>query len=813
MKFLHFTPAISFLLAFGLHAETSTWQKTPYGAKTTTDNQNIEIQYFTPRIVRIIKYPLDSPAPSTASFSIIAEPDSALNISLKQSSGKTIVSAGAMQVIANNKTGLLSFKSSNGRLLTAEASAPSFVPAPFPGADGLTVSQTFTVGKDEHIFGLGSLADTLLSRRATSKLLIPGNLDDGFPVINSSKGYGIVWDNYSPTLFTDNQAGMNFTSEIADAIDYYIIDGEANMQAVVAGMRHLSGQVPMFPLWTYGYWQSRERYKSQHEPTAVVNRYRQERIPLDGIIQDWQYWGNNYLWNGMEFMNPAYDHPREMIDSIHDMNARMIISIWSSFGPMTKPFAELKSKGLLFDIATWPESGIEGWPPRMDYPSGVKVYNAYSPEARDIYWKHLTRLYDLGMDGWWMDSTEPDHFDNKMDFPTGSGTYRRVKGAFPLLTVSGVADHQRQVDSTKRVFILTRSGWFGQQRTGCNVWTGDVGSTWENLRTQVPQHLNLSLSGNPNTNSDIGGFFCGRYNLPDGTPAYKNPLFKELTVRWAQLAAFTPMMRSHGTDSPREVYLFGQPGDPVYDALTEAIKLRYSLLPYIYSTAWEVTDKGESFMRPLIMDFPDDKSSLTSNDKFIFGNSLLVAPILRAHYTPESKTSLDENSGWGGGESAGTADNLIDFSADYDFDVRLPKGTDWYDFYTGEKYRGGSTVTIKADISTLPVFARAGSIIPFGPEVTYATEKPWDFLTIKVYPGADGTFTLYEDETDNYNYTKSLLTTISFAYNAKSQTLTIAERQGSFPGMLEKRQFRIVNAETGKEVVAEYNGQPVTLKI
>lgn len=801
------------VLCVFLQANANEWTKTSNGAKTTIDSINIEVQYYTPYIVRVIKSPAGASKVLDGSISIIARPADSLNITVYNSSKKSIISAGATQVTADNNTGELSFKAADGRLLTRETGRPSMKTAPFPGAEGLTVSQTFSVSPQEHIFGLGSLADTLLSRRGTTKRLLPGNIDDGFPVINSSKGYGLVWDNYSPTLFTDNESGMTFTSEIGDGIDYYVIDGDGSMESVIGGMRHLSGAVPMFPLWTYGYWQSRERYKSQQEPVDVVRRYRQAGIPLDGIIQDWQYWGNNYLWNAMEFMNPSYSHPEAMLDSIHGMNARMIISIWSSFGPMTKPFAELKSKGLLFDIATWPESGIEGWPPRMDYPSGVKVYNAYSPEARDIYWKHLTRIHDIGMDGWWMDSTEPDHFDDKMDFPTGMGSYRRVKGAFPLLTVGGVADHQLRVDSTKRVFILTRSGWFGQQRTGCNVWTGDVGSTWEMLRTQIPQHLNLTLSGNPNTNSDIGGFFCGRYNMPDGTPAYKNPLFRELTTRWTQLAAFTPMMRSHGTDAYREVYYFGEPGEPVYDAITEAIKLRYRLLPYIYSTAWDVTANNGSFMRPLIMDFPDDRSIREANDRFMFGRSLLVAPILQAHYTPESKTTIDELSGWEKGESTDNVNGLVDFSTSYNFEVRLPKGTDWYNFFTGEKHKGGTTAVINADISTIPVFARAGSIIPLGPNVNYATEKTWDELTIKIFPGADGSFTLYEDENDNYNYTKSIYSTITLGYNARKHELTIGKRHGSFPGMSDHRTFHVINAATGEEATIEYDGNATSIKI
>lgn len=808
-RFLTFLPATFISLL-----TWAAWETTPHGAKTVIDDKCIEVQFFSPHTVRIIKTPASAAKTLQPSLSVTATPDENLEVLMKTSGKTTRIYTDGLTVKADNTTGLLSFYTPSGKMLTRESAQPAMTVADYPYADGLTVSQTFYISPKERLYGLGSLAEQKLSRRNFSKKLMPGNIDDGFPVVQSSEGYGIVWDNYSPTLFEDNDKGMTFTSEIADCIDYYFIYGEGSSDGVIAEMRALSGDVPMFPLWTYGYWQSRERYKTQHQPTAVVKKYREENIPLDGIIQDWQYWGNNYLWNAMEFMNPDYSHPKEMIDSIHDMDAHIIISIWSSFGPMTKPFAELRDKNLLFDIATWPESGIDVWPPRKDYPSGVKVYNAYSKEARDIYWKHLTRIHDIGMDGWWMDSTEPDHFDDKMDFETGMGSYRRVKGAYPLMAVGGVYDRQRQADSSKRVFILTRSGWFGQQRYGCNVWTGDVASTWDMLRKQIPQHLNFTMSGNPNTNSDLGGFFCGRYNMPGGKPAYENPLFKELTVRWTQVGIFTPMMRSHGTDSPREIYLFGKPGEPVYDALLGAVKLRYSLLPYIYSTAWDVSANRGSFMRPLVMDFPGDEAGLEADDRFMFGKSLYAAPIVTAHYTPETETNIDENSGWNKSESTNAAPACgIDFSAPYDVEVLLPKGSDWFDFFTGTKYAGGRKVTVKADISTIPLFARAGSIIPLGPDVNYATEKPWDKLTIKVFPGANGSFTLYEDENDNYNYEKGIFSTITFDFNNKTGQLTIGKREGSFPGMLQSRKFTIVNAADGSSKTVDYTGSQISVKI
>lgn len=442
-----------------------------------------------------------------------------------------------------------------------------------------------------------------------------------------------------------------------------------NADGVVAEMRHLTGQVPMFPLWTYGFWQSRERYKSQAELLEVVNKYRELGIPLDGIIQDWQYWGNNYLWNSMEFMNADFPRPQDMIDEVHAKNAHIIVSIWSSFGPQTKPYKELDAKGMLFNFSTWPQSGIsEQWPPRMDYPSGVRVYDAYHPEARDIYWKHLSRLHNMKLDGWWMDSTEPDHLDFKpedMDTKTYLGSFRKVRSAYPLLTVGGVYDHQRAVSSDKRVFILTRSGFAGQQRYGCNVWSGDVVSTWETLRNQIPAGLNFSLTGNPNFNSDIGGFFAGAYNQSwnDGSGA-RNPAYRELYVRWMQFGVFTPMMRSHGTEVPRELYYYGKKGETVYDALTAAVRLRYSLLPYIYSTSWEVTNRQSTFMRALMMDFATDKNVWNIGNEYMFGRSLLVAPVLHAQYTPEVVKKVSADDGWNQNTGEGNVTSLtdVDFS-------------------------------------------------------------------------------------------------------------------------------------------------------
>ena len=783
----------------------------PFSAMTA-DSTRVELHFFSPTAVRVVKVPAGAPTPDI-SDAITARPDDAVAYKTRQSAGRASVSTSGMRVDVDLRRGTVSFADASGRRLLAEHAPATFGTCTELGRPARTAAQSFDVTPAEAIYGLGNYANGQLNQRGTSHTLMPGNIEDGIPVVYSTRGYAMYWDSFAPTEWTEQGGVMSFDSAPADAVDYYFVAPDGTRDGAVAGLRLLSGKVPMMPLWTYGFWQSRERYKSQDEITGVVRRYRDLGVPLDAIIQDWQYWGNNYLWNAMEFMNPEFPQPQSMVDSIHAMNAHAIISIWSSFGPMTKPYAQLDSAGLLFNIATWPESGISHqWPPRKDYPSGVRVYNTYNPKARDIYWQNLSRLHDLGIDGWWMDSTEPDHFDGNMDFDTGRGSFRRVRGAYPLLTVGGVHDHQTAVDTTKRVFILTRSGWFGQQRYGCNVWTGDVASTWDMLRKQIPAHLNFTMTGNPNVNSDLGGFFCNHY-AANGQTATANPRFRELTVRWMQLGALTPMMRSHGADAPREIYQFGRAGEPVYDAILQAIKLRYALMPYVYSTAWEVTDADGSFMRPLSLDFPADKRVRDMASEYMFGPSLLVAPVLQALYTPESTVAIDENSGWdrnAQATDAGAAE-AVDFTAARTAKVYFPAGTAWYDFFTGERHAGGREEEVAVTLSTIPLYARAGSIVPLGPDVQYTGEKPWDELTIKVFPGADGSFTLYEDAGDGFGYTRGERTTIPFDY--KRGTLTIGERVGAYPGMLQARKFNIVNGATGATTSVDYDGTAKSVKI
>ncbi|MDH6312915.1 alpha-D-xyloside xylohydrolase [Parabacteroides sp. PFB2-10] len=782
-----------FLLCSGM-LNAQGYEKTSSGVKATVNGTDVEIQFYNPSTVRIMKAPTGW-SYKKESLSVIEKPQ-AVELKVSQSGQAVWMRSQTMIVGLNLKSGEIMFTDAKGKDLLKEKGAPRFTDFNDAGVKTFSVYQAFQLDATEAIYGLGQLQNGKMSQRGITKRLVQGNVEDVVTFIQSVKGYGLFWDNYSPTVFADNAEGTSFNSEVGDLVDYYFMYGE-NADGVIAQMRALTGDVPMFPLWTYGFFQSKERYKSQDETVGVVRKYRELGVPLDGIIQDWQYWGSNYLWNAMEFLNEDFSNPKKMMSDIHGMNAKMVISIWSSFGPQTKQYRAMAPKNMLLDMGTWPQSGLSSWPPNREYPSGVKPYDAYHPEAREIYWDHLNKgLFSLGMDGWWMDSTEPDHLDYKpedMDNQTYLGSFRKVRNAYPLMAVGGVYDHQRAVSSDKRVFILTRSAFAGQQRYGANTWTGDVQATWKDLARQVTAGLNFSLCAIPHWNSDIGGFFLGSY------PRKLQDLgYHELYVRWLQFGTFNPMMRSHGADAPREIWQFGQKGERIYDAIEKYINLRYSLLPYIYSVSWDVTANRSSMMRALVMDFKDDRKTWDITDQYMFGQSLLVCPVVNSMYTKET----------------GNGRNVVR-TADY-FEVKsrtvyLPKGTQWYDFWTNEKFSGGKTIERESPIDIIPLYVKAGSIIPMGPQVQYATEKAWDNLELRVYAGENGSFVLYEDEFDNYNYEKGAYTEIPMTWHNASRTLTIEARKGSYEGMLQTRKFT-VRLQDGTTKTVDYDGQEVTVK-
>ena len=757
-----------------------------------THAQDVKIEFMTPNIVHVVK------GEPTKSLVVTAKPQ---DIAVTHK-GNTWTSSEL--TVRQDAKGNLTFLTAKGKVLLREK-----------GCDVQQVRQTFTLDKDEAIYGLGTIQNGKMNRRGEKKRMEQSNLEDFQSVLQSIKGWGIYWENYSPTLFEDNADGMTFDAEAGQGIDYYFMYG-GSADGVIAHMRHLTGDVPMFPLWTYGYWQSKERYKSASETEGIVDQYRSLQVPLDGIIQDWQYWGSNYLWNAMDFLAEDFASGKQLIENVHQKHAHFMISIWASFGPMTQQFRELDEKGLLLPIETWPQSGISHvWPPIMKYPSGVKVYDAFHPEARAIYWKYLKTLYDYGCDAWWMDSTDPDFFNPKesdYEHPVYGGTWRSQRNAFPLETVRGIYQSQRKDDRSKRIFIMTRSSFAGQQHYGSNMWSGDVNSSWDMLRKQVPAGLSFTLTGNPNFNTDIGGFFCGSYNTKGRGSAPRNPQFQELYVRWMQYGLFCPVFRSHGADAPREIWQFGKKGEPVYDAIEKQIRLRYRLIPYLYSTAWQVTSNNDSYMRPLFADFAADRRTWNMTDEFLFGRSILAAPIVDSQYTEEKIVRTDAMTGWDRRNNVNTNDNLnVDFTTTKSATKYLPKGATWYDFWTGRQYKGGQDVTLETSLDRVPMFVRAGSILPLGPEMQYVGEKSWDNLELRVYPGADGSFTLYEDEGDSYNYEKGVYATIPMTWNDKQRALTIGDRQGSYPGMIQQRQFTVVFPDGSSQTVS-YDGRETVVR-
>ena len=797
-----------------------------------------QVTFYTPNTVRILKQAPDRKAMPGDDLSLVvtAHPQA---VKLKESVVGDIhtMSSSALTVKVNTATQQVTFLDPKGNVLMQEGGFRFTPITEGPDKGRCKVMQEFALDKDEPIYGLGLLQNGKMNQRGENRRMMQSNLDDYSHFFQSQKGYGIYWDNYSPTQIRD-RATLSLESEVGTKVDYYFMYGVGVTAAdgskctaadgVIREMRLLSGQVPMLPLWTYGFHQSRERYKTSRELLEVVDTYRKTGVPFDGIIQDWQYWGSNYLWNAMEFLNEDFSDYKRMIQHVHDVNAHMSISIWASFGPHTKAFRQLNEEGLLYDFQTWPQSGLSAWPPNMDYPSGVRVYDPYSEKARSIYWENLTRLHNAGIDAWWMDSTDPDHMDFKesdldqvrpiTDPATGKdymGSWRSVRNAFPLCTVQGIYDKQRAVDSDKRVFILTRSYFAGQQRTGANTWSGDVSSSWDSFRKQVPICLNYTMTANPMVNTDLGGFFANAYNRrSQDNSATKNPLYQELYVRWMQFGVFCPMMRSHGTEVYRELYHYGKAGEPVYDALLGAVKLRYQLLPYIYSTSWQVSHNDDSFMRALVMDFREDQNVWNNNREFMFGRNLLVAPVVNALYTPETANQNDAYSGWDRNNRSLFQEGFrADWDAKKTYEVYLPQGQKWYDYWTGDLYEGGQTCKMEATLQHCPVFVKAGSILPLcTQDVQYANVADWKTLDLIVYPGQDASFTLYEDEGDNYNYEKGKYSTIQLTWNDKAKTLTIGKRNGSFDGMVGQREFN-VRLHDGQVKTVKYDGKSLKVKL
>jgi len=585
---------------------------------------------------------------------------------------------------------------------------------------------------------------------------------------------GMVAITHNDPLPDAERHSLTLSSDIAQGIDYYVVRGDS-MDKVIAGYRHLTGQAPMMPKWAYGFWQSRQRYETQQQLLDTLHEYRQRQWPLDNIVQDWFYWPEN-AWGSHDFDKVRFPDPKGMVDEVHRQHAHIMLSVWGKFYDTTANYKELLEKGHMWTRNV--ENGALDW-----VGPGYKNthYSPYAPEARDIYYRQMKhKLVDLGFDAWWMDNSEPDVLSNSrpVDFrkligPTIYGAGEITYNPYSLVHTQALIDGLRRDQPDKRQFILSRSGFAGIQRNSVAVWSGDVASRWSNLYEQISAGVNFSMSGIPNWTHDIGGYAQeNRYQYGDLGSAQENrgttgakidpadlKEWQELNLRWFQFAAFSPLFRSHGEVVKREIYNIAPEGSEMRDSMVWYLKLRYRLMPYIYATASDTYYNAGTIMRGLVMDFPGDERVKDIKDQYLFGHDLLIAPV----YT------------YGARERS----------------VYLPQGASWYDFNTGALYKGGSTVTVAAPAARIPVFVKAGAIVPTAPVSQYVDEHPDAPITLQVFTGADGQFSLYEDDGVSLGYTRGESSRIPLRYDDKTGTVTIGARSGQYPGMVAKRVFKI----------------------
>jgi len=820
----------------------------------------VRIKFYKDAELQVPELILTSSIP-TRRFGVV---DSPSKLEIK---GKNII------IVLDKQTGKLSFADKSGKIfLNEKAGSRKLVPDSVMGKPCFAAEQSFESPNDEFIFGLGQFQDGHYNLKRVSRRLTQVNSQISLPFIYSSKGYGLLWHQYGLTDFnpadnfialekqdsstcnnemaevttttgtqevsqnqslyfgkfkvpvdgeysifldlgdmdnrqyvvidgkpcidmsnfwlpptacalvdlkagehqvqlvckSSNTPGMSwkltddfttFRSPNAKLLDYVVFYGPS-ADSVIATYRNLSGNVPMLPRWAYGFWQCRERYTSGTHLVETVREFRRRNLPMDVIVQDWQYWGKNG-WGVPQFDETHYPNPSGFIKEIHDLNAHFNISIWSNPDKNSEIGKEYVAKDRFIPNTKW-----------LDY---------FNPETRKEYWNTLKEnLFIHGVDSWWMDATEPEN-DALRGVKTymGLGDFYRL--IYPLLVSQSVYEGQRKTTSEKRVCIMTRSAFLGQQRYGTINWSGDVGGNWDAYKRQIVAGLNYTITGLPYWTTDIGGFFR------PGNSQYTNEKYQELLTRWYQWSVFNPIFRMHGYQSETEPWKYGQ---QVEDNMLEMLNLRYRLLPYIYSEAWQITKNGSTMMRPLVMDFREDAVAVGQAYEYMFGKSILVAPITEAGVN--------------------------------EWNVYLPKSASWFNFWTGKQFKGGQKITTSAPLNIIPLFVKAGSIIPMGPFIQYSTEKS-DPVEIRVYPGADGEFTLYEDENDNYNYEKGSYSIITFSWNDSKKVLTISDRKGSFPGMLKKRHFNIVRVAKNKGVGMDaiesidkevtYKGKKVKVKL
>jgi alpha-D-xyloside xylohydrolase len=912
-------------------------QRIQNGVQLTTGDLNVKVQFYSEGTIRVVKWPAGGTS-EKASLSVTQKDVPDLSVRFEENAAAVTLSSGQVKLQLSKSDGAIRYLSSDNRTVLQEQGRAIFTPAQSEREKAaFSVQQNFKLTPEEGVYGLGQHQSGYMNYRGRTVKLVQSNTEAVTPFLVSTGGYGIFWDNYSKTIFADNREATSFWSDVADNIDYYFLFGPAMDQAI-ARYRQLTGQAPMYGKWAYGYWQSKEHYANRDELLGVAQEYRKRRIPIDNIVQDWNYWGGNDMWSGMVFDETKYPRPKEMIDLLHQQNFHIMISIWPGLGPASPIYEDMERRGYLYSPVGW---------------AGFKYYDVYNPVANDLYWQYASQgLFSQGIDGWWIDSTEPDivnaltkeaeEYEMKRVENNHLGSFARYLNPYSLLITEAVYKNQRKETDQKRVYILTRSTFAGQQRAAATTWSGDIGASWDVFKEQIPAGINHSMAGIPYWTFDIGGFVIGSQGGVF-TNGGKDPAYRELYTRMFQFGAFCPIFRSHGSETPREIWEFGE----FSDALVKFDNLRYRLLPYTYSLGWQVTHDGYSIMRGLPMDFARDRKTYSIDDQFMFGPAIMVSPVTQYMYhrppeesiliTPEhfktkdgrpgltaryycdaefknlchedleSNVNLDWYTGWpsfitspkfsmrwegkliptqtgkhrfnmksfgprrvylDGKELAHNYDSMESYTVsveleagkEYDFafetsnavlgafraqlfwktpeihareasseprqktrTVYLPSENRWIDFWTGETLSGGRSVVADAPIDKMPLMVKAGSIIPMGPFVQYATEKPADPIELRIYPGGDGSFALYEDENDNYNYEKGVHSTIDFHWDDAKHQLKIDARKGTFPGMLKARTFQVVivgkGHGTGVEVtdnpdkVISYWGEQQTLQL
>jgi alpha-D-xyloside xylohydrolase len=808
-----------------LHAAVADVHETGAGIESVVGDQRLRVAFVTDRIVRVTATRNRDWSGDASMMRVpVAERPGAIAVS---HDGKAYVLRSAkLTVTVDRATGAIAFRDAAGRKLLGEDAAaphvfartPVFKSMPDPATvktvstvdgerevagawiekhdrDAWRATARFRLQDGEALYGLGLDETADLDLRGKTKRLYQHNLRVVVPFLVSTKGYGLLFDTYSALTFADGADGMSLTSDVVNDLDYYFVLGPS-MDGAIAGYRQLTGAATMLPDWAYGYVQSKERYKTQQEVVDTVRQFRERAIPLDVIVQDWNYWapGN---WGSVVPDATRYPDIGAMTKAVHDLNARVMISIWPNPSPNDPPGRALKDSGYLA--------------------GGTNYVDFFRPEAADAYFRHVwTYLGRHGIDAWWCDSTEPEVSDWTGDAVRAPDADARNIGglsrvmdpqylnAYARADARSFMRNWRRSAPDQRLVNLTRSGYAGSQSDGAVVWSGDISARWPVFAQQVATLQNYSAAGNPYVTMDVGGFFVHKGSQwfwnGDYDAGVDDKAYRELYTRWLEFGAFLPMFRSHGTDTPREPWHFGAPGTPFYDAILQAIRLRYRMLPYIYSQAGLVHLKGASFIRPVAFAYPEDASTHDLKSQMLFGDAFMVSPVTTPMYY--------------------TAGSVPIVGAAKTRPVYLPRGT-WIDFWTGNPETGGRTIAVDAPLARMPVHVRAGSIVPLGPVVQTVAEGVGAPLELRVYPGADGHYTYYEDAGEGWGYERGEYALVDMRWDDAAGKLTIAARQGSFPGMKPKR-LRIVLVGPGRgtgidaadgAIDLDYVGKAVTVDL